>query len=163
GAGGAGARAGRGQVSGRARLQVPVLVAPEGEGLPLPAYATEGASGMDLLAAIDAPVTLAPGRRAAISAGIRVALPPGFEAQVRARSGLARDHGVTMINAVGTIDADFRGTVMVLLINHGEAPFTIRRGDRIAQLVVARVERVEWQAVEALPETARGEGGFGHT
>src|SRR5262249_21369054 len=128
-----------------------------------PEYATAGAAGMDLRAAVEAPVTLDPGERAAISTGIQIALPDGCEGQVRPRSGLARDHGIGMLNSPGTIDADYRGEVTVLLINHGSEPFTIRRGDRIAQLIVAPVTRVEWQRVEELPPTKRGEAGFGHT
>jgi len=140
------------------------IVLEDGAGdLPLPDYATALASGMDLHAAVDEPVTLAPGQRAAISTGIRIALPPGFEAQVRPRSGLAREFGIGMVNAPGTVDGDFRGVISVLLINHGHRPFTIERGHRIAQLVVARVERIEWEQVAELPPTARGEGGFGHT
>ena len=133
------------------------------EDLPLPAYATAGAAGMDLRAAVAAPVTLEQGERVAISTGLRIALPPGYEGQVRPRSGLARDHGISMVNGVGTIDSDFRGVVTVLLINLGQEPFTIRRGDRIAQLVVAPVVRVEWEPVADLPPTCRGEGGFGHS
>jgi len=131
--------------------------------LPLPAYATAHAAGMDLLAAVSAPVTLAPGARALIPTGIALALPPGFEAQVRARSGLALRHGIGVLNAPGTIDADYRGEVGVILVNHGEAPFTVERGARIAQLVIARHETVAWQEVTALPASARGEGGFGST
>lgn len=144
-------------------LPVAIAVAPEGEGLPLPQYATDGSVGLDLLAAIPEPVTLAPGERRAISTGIRIALPPGYEAQVRPRSGLARDHGLGMVNAPGTIDPDFRGTIQVLLINLGHELLTIRRGERIAQMVIAPVARVVWQPVDELPETARGDGGFGHT
>ena len=131
--------------------------------LPLPAYATAHAAGMDLLAAVSAPVTLAPGARALIPTGIALALPPGFEAQVRARSGLALRHGIGVLNAPGTIDADYRGEVGVILVNHGEAPFTVERGMRIAQLVIARHATVAWQEVTALPGSARGEGGFGST
>jgi len=131
--------------------------------LPLPAYATAHAAGMDLLAAVSAPVTLAPGARALIPTGIALALPPGFEAQVRARSGLALRHGIGVLNAPGTIDADYRGEVGVILVNLGEAPFTVERGARIAQLVIARHETVAWQEVAALPGSARGEGGFGST
>jgi dUTP pyrophosphatase len=144
-------------------VRVRVSVAPEGEGLPLPAYATADAAGMDLLAAVTEPVTLAPGERRLISTGLRIALPPGYEAQVRPRSGLAIRHGVTMVNTPGTLDADFRGVVQVILINLGTEPFTLKRGDRIAQLVVAPLIRAEWEPVDQLPETARGEGGFGHT
>jgi dUTP pyrophosphatase len=144
-------------------VRVQVSVAPEGEGLPLPAYATADAAGMDLLAAVSEPVTLAPGERRLISTGLRIALPPGYEAQVRPRSGLALRHGVTMVNTPGTIDRDFRGVIQVILINLGAEPFTIQRGERVAQLVVAPVIRAEWEPVDQLPETTRGEGGFGHT
>lgn len=137
---------------------------PDALDLPLPTYATEGASGMDLRAAVTEDLTLTPGGRAKVSTGIRLALPEGCEAQIRPRSGLADAHGVGLINSPGTIDESFRGVIHVLLINWGTAPFTIRRGDRIAQLVVAPVTRVEWhEAEDALPTTARGEGGFGHT
>ncbi len=131
--------------------------------LPLPAYETEHASGMDLRAAVEETLTLAPGARAAVPTGLRIAVPPGFEAQVRPRSGLAIRNGITMINAPGTIDADYRGEIKVLLVNHGDAPFAIHRGDRIAQLVVAPVVHVEWALTDALNDTARGDGGFGHT
>jgi dUTP pyrophosphatase len=144
-------------------LRVAVAPMPEAEGLPLPEYATAGSVGMDLRAAVSDPVTLAPGERALISTGIRIAVPQGYEAQVRPRSGLAIRHGISMVNAPGTIDADFRGVCQVILINHGSEPFTVNRGDRIGQLVVAPVCRVEWEVVDELPDTARGEGGFGHT
>jgi dUTP pyrophosphatase len=134
-----------------------------GADLPLPAYATAHAAGMDLLAAVAAPVTLAPGARALIPTGIAIALPPGFEAQVRARSGLALRHGIAVLNAPGTIDADYRGEVGVILVNHGEAPFVVERGMRVAQMVIARHETAAWREVAALPETARGAGGFGST
>jgi dUTP pyrophosphatase len=142
---------------------VQVTREPSAVDLPLPAYATAGAVGLDLHAAVDAPVTLAPGERAAIPTGLRLAVPEGFEAQIRPRSGLARDHGISMANAVGTLDPDFRGVVQVLLINHGSEPFTVQRGDRIAQIVLARVERVIWREVAELPPSSRGDGGFGHT
>ncbi|NQV81310.1 MAG: dUTP diphosphatase [Alphaproteobacteria bacterium] len=130
--------------------------------LPLPDYATAGSAGMDLRAAIDSPRLLAPGARAAIPTGIRIALDPGHEAQVRPRSGLALKQGLTVLNTPGTIDADYRGEIGVILINHGAETATINRGDRIAQLVVAPVRRVVWQE-GALDETARGAGGFGST
>jgi dUTP pyrophosphatase len=133
------------------------------EDLPLPAYATPGSAGMDLRAAVTEDVVLAPGERRLISTGLRIALPEGYEAQIRPRSGLAARHGVGMVNAPGTVDADFRGVVQVILINLGREPFAIRRGDRIGQMVVAPVVRVTWNEVETLPETARGEGGFGHS
>jgi dUTP pyrophosphatase len=144
-------------------VRVAIERSAEGEGLPLPAYATPGAAGVDLVAACDSPVVLPPGGRALVSSGIRIALPEGFEAQVRPRSGLALKHGITCLNSPGTIDADYRGVVSVILANFGAEPFTIQRGDRIAQMVVAPVTRVEWDDETALSATARGEGGFGHT
>ena len=148
-------------------MKRPVTVAitrePGCEDLPLPAYETEHASGMDLRAAVAEVLALAPGERALVPTGLRIALPPGVEAQIRPRSGLAIRHGVSMVNTPGTIDADYRGEIRVILINHGEKPFTIVRGDRIAQLVIAPVLRATWQAMDMLDETARGEGGFGHT
>ena len=142
---------------------VPVLVKrlPHGEGLDLPAYATAGAAGMDVLAAED--VTLAPGERHAVATGLAIAIPQGYEIQVRPRSGLALNHGITVPNAPGTIDSDYRGEITVILINHGQTAFEIRRGDRVAQLVLAPVVRASWLKVEELDETARGEGGFGST
>ena len=133
------------------------------EDLPLPTYETEHAAGMDLRAAVGAPTVVQPGERVLVPTGLRVALPPGAEAQIRPRSGLAIKHGITLVNSPGTIDADYRGEIRLIVINHGRVPFTIRRGDRIAQMVVAPVHRVEWQLAEALEKTARGEGGFGHT
>jgi dUTP pyrophosphatase len=144
-------------------VRVAVTRTPEGEGLPLPDYATPDAAGMDLHAAVESEVTLQPGERALISTGLRIALPPGFEVQVRPRSGLALRHGISMVNTPGTVDADFRGPVCVLLINHGQEPFTVRRGDRIAQMVIAPVTRAVWEEVAELPPSERGEGGFGHT
>jgi len=129
----------------------------------LPAYMTEHAAGLDLCAAIDAPIAIAPGARAAISTGLAIALPPGFEGQVRPRSGLAKNHGLTVVNAPGTIDADFRGTVTILLINHGSELVTIEPGHRIAQLVIAPVVQGELVEVAELDATARGAGGFGST
>ncbi len=129
----------------------------------LPQYATDGAAGMDLVAALDAPCAIAPGHLALIPCGIAIALPPGFEAQVRPRSGLAARHGVTVLNSPGTIDGDYRGEVKVILINHGAAPFVVDPAMRIAQLVVAPVSRVEWSDTDALSETRRADGGFGHT
>ena len=133
--------------------------------LPLPDYATALAAGMDLRAAVpaDDPVTLAPGQRALVPTGLAIALPAGYEAQVRPRSGLALKHGITCLNGPGTIDADYRGEIGVILVNLGEAPFTIERGMRIAQMVVAPIARVRWQVVETLDDTERGEGGFGST
>lgn len=142
---------------------VPVMVRrlPHGDGLPLPAYATEGAAGMDVVAAED--VTLAPGARHAVATGLAVAIPHGFEIQIRPRSGLALKHGVTVPNTPGTIDSDYRGELKVIMINHGTEPFAIRRGDRVAQLVIAPVTRASWLEVDELDSTARGEGGFGST
>lgn len=138
---------------------------PHSQGLALPAYETTGSAGMDLRAAVaeDAPVTLAPGARALVPTGLKIALEPGHEAQVRPRSGLALKHGLTCLNAPGTIDSDYRGEVGVILVNHGQEPFVIRRGERIAQLVVARHEQAVIAEVETLDETARGAGGFGST
>ena len=129
----------------------------------LPAYETEGSAGMDLRAYLDAPVTLAPMERALIPTGIFLAVPRGYEAQVRARSGLAVKHGIGLVNGIGTIDSDYRGEVKVALINWGREPFTIENGDRIAQLVIAAYERVDWEETDTLDETERGAGGFGHT
>ena len=144
-------------------LQVPLLRLPHGRDLPLPAYASEHAAGVDLLAAVSHPMELAPGARQLIPTGISIALPAGYEAQVRPRSGLALKHGVTLLNSPGTIDADYRGEVGVILINHGETPFVIARGDRIAQLVVAPVTRLAWAESDRLPASRRGKGGFGST
>ena len=142
---------------------VPLLVKrlPHGQGLDLPAYATEGAAGMDVLAAED--VVLAPGGRHAVATGLSLAIPAGYEVQVRPRSGLALKHGISVPNAPGTIDSDYRGELKIILINHGADDFAILRGDRIAQLVLAPVTRATWLEVEDLDETARGEGGFGST
>ncbi len=136
---------------------------PSARDLPLPRYMSDQAAGMDLCAAVEGPVTLAPGGRALVPTGIRIAVPPGYEAQVRPRSGLAAKHGVTVLNSPGTIDADYRGEVCVALINHGQEPFTIRRGDRIAQMVISPVARVEVKSMDSLDDTRRGAGGFGHT
>ena len=134
-----------------------------GGDVPLPSHQTIGSAGMDLPAAVLEPVTLAPGERRLIPCGFAIALPDGYEAQIRPRSGLAHRFGVTVLNAPGTIDADYRGEVCALLVNHGSEPFVVKRGDRIAQLVVASVARVDWSVVEELPGTSRGGGGFGHT
>ncbi|HYH36618.1 MAG TPA: dUTP diphosphatase [Azospirillum sp.] len=144
-------------------VTVPVLRLAHAEGLELPAYATADSAGLDLVAAVAEPVVLPPGGRALVPTGLAIALPPGFEAQVRPRSGLALKHGVTVLNTPGTIDADYRGEVGVILINHGAEPFTVNRGDRVAQLVLARYERIAWEPTDRLPETARGAGGFGST
>jgi dUTP pyrophosphatase len=144
-------------------IPVRIVVEAHGEGIALPTYETDGSAGMDLRAAISESITVAPGARALVPTGIRIALPVGTEAQVRPRSGLAIRNGISMVNSPGTIDADYRGEIQVILINHGHEDFTINRGDRIAQLVIAPVLRAEWQPVDSLDETDRGEGGFGHT
>jgi len=131
--------------------------------LPMPAYATAGAAGADVCAALAAPLSLVPGARALVPTGLRLAIPPHCEVQVRPRSGWAARSGLTVLNAPGTIDSDFRGELQILLVNLGEAPVTIERGDRIAQLVVAPIVRAAWRAAHSLPETARGDGGFGST
>ncbi|HEX9568133.1 MAG TPA: dUTP diphosphatase [Rhodospirillales bacterium] len=145
--------------------EVPVTIQrlPHGAGLPLPAPATAASAGADLLAAVGEPVTLMPGQRVLVPTGIAIALPQGYEAQVRPRSGLAAEHGVTLLNSPGTIDADYRGEIGVLLINHGAAPFKISRGMRVAQLVIAPVSRARWREADTLEETTRGAGGFGST
>ncbi len=147
------------------RAEVSVLRLPHAKGLPLPEYQSALAAGLDLLAAIpeNGPVTIAPGRSAMIPTGIALALPEGFEGQVRPRSGLAAKHAVTVLNSPGTIDADYRGEVSVLLINHGPESFSVTRGMRIAQLVIATIAQVALVEVEKLPETTRGTGGFGST
>jgi dUTP pyrophosphatase len=144
---------------------VSIVRLPHGEDLPLPSYQSAAAAGLDLLAAVpaDAPLVIAPGRHAAVPTGVAIALPAGTEAQVRPRSGLARQHGVTVLNAPGTIDADYRGEIQVLLINHGAEPFAVTRGMRIAQLVIGPVARVRLSEVPGLDETPRGAGGFGST
>ncbi len=144
-------------------VPLPVRRLPHGADLPLPAYATDGAAGFDLLAAVIDPQTLAPGKRALIPTGLAIAIPAGYEGQVRPRSGLAAKHGLTVLNAPGTIDADYRGEVQVILINHGDLPFTVERGMRIAQFLLAPVTRATLTLVEDLDETARGAGGFGST
>ena len=146
-------------------IDVRVQRLPHAQGLPLPRYATGGAAGMDLIAALpeDMPLTLAPGARALVPTGLAIALPQGFEAQVRPRSGLAAKNGVTVLNSPGTVDCDYRGEVKVILINHGAEAFLIERGTRVAQMVVAPVTRAALHEVETLDETARGQGGFGST
>ena len=129
----------------------------------LPAYMTEQSSGMDLYAFVEGKITLQPGERKLIPTGISMAIPEGFEGQVRPRSGLAIRHGIGVVNAPGTIDADYRGEIAILLINYGQEPFTVRSGDRIAQMIISRVARATWEEVDVLPSTARQEGGFGHT
>jgi dUTP pyrophosphatase len=152
-------------IDGSAREPVTLAVRrlPHNADLPLPSYETEHAAGMDLPAAVTEELVLAPGARALVPTGLAIALPQGFEAQVRPRSGLAARHGITLLNTPGTIDADYRGEVKVILINLGDAPFTVTRGTRIAQMVIAPVTRAAIDEVAILPETARGAGGFGST
>jgi dUTP pyrophosphatase len=144
-------------------LEVALQVLPHGDGLPLPGYATADSAGVDLAAALEAPLVLAPGERRAVPTGIALALPSGYEGQVRPRSGLALRSGVTVLNSPGTIDADYRGEVCVILANLGGDSVTIARGERIAQLVIAPVSRVAWRRVAALPQSGRGAAGFGST
>jgi dUTP pyrophosphatase len=144
-------------------ITVPVVRLPHGTGLDLPGYATSHAAGVDLLAAIEANVVLRPGGRALIPTGLAIALPEGYEAQLRPRSGLALKHGLTLLNSPGTIDADYRGEIGVILANLGSEDFTVTRGMRIAQMVVAPVSALAWSEVERLPESGRGGGGFGST
>ena len=146
-------------------VRVDIQQLPHGKGLPLPAYQTAHAAGLDLLAAVpeDAPIFLAPGEHAMIPTGLAIALPVGHEAQVRPRSGLAAKHGVTVLNSPGTVDADYRGEICVLLINHGDETFLVQRGERIAQMVIAPVSRVELVPTDSLSATDRGSGGFGST
>jgi dUTP pyrophosphatase len=148
-----------------ATVKIDIRQLPHGEGLTLPAYQSAHAAGLDLLAAVPeaSPLTLAPGQRALVPTGLTIALPPGYEAQVRPRSGLAAKHGVTVLNAPGTVDADYRGEISVILINHGTEPFAIRRGERIAQMVIATVTRAELVVAAELSATERGSGGFGST
>jgi len=142
---------------------IEVVRLPHAQDLPLPSYATGGAAGMDLLAAVSEPIVIAPGARALVPTGLRLALPPGHELQVRPRSGLALKHGIVLPNSPGTIDEDFRGELQVIVLNAGAEPFTVERGMRIAQAVLAPVTRAAWREVEALPDSARGAGGFGST
>jgi dUTP pyrophosphatase len=145
------------------RIDVAIIRRPGAADLTEPAYETADSAGMDLPAAVESDVVLVPGGRALVPTGFAIALPSGYEAQIRPRSGLALKHGVTVLNSPGTIDADYRGEIGVILVNHGDTPFTIRRGDRIAQMVVAPVVQVIWQTRETLDETVRGSGGFGST
>lgn len=147
----------------KAGLTVRVKRLPHGQDLPLPSYATAGAAGMDLLAAVPEAVTLQPGGRTVIPTGLCIALPPGYELQVRPRSGLALKHGIILPNSPGTIDEDYRGEVGVIVLNAGDQPFTVEHGMRIAQAVIAPVERITWAEHDSLDETARGAGGFGST
>lgn len=143
--------------------EIAVVRLAEGEGLPLPAYMSDGAAGADIVAAVHEDLVLAPGQRALVPTGFALEIPPGFEVQVRPRSGLAMKHGVTLLNTPGTIDSDYRGPVGVILVNHGHEPFTVRRGERIAQLVVSPVVQAAFGEAELLGATGRGEGGFGST
>lgn len=145
------------------QIEVAVRRLPHGSDLALPAYASAGSAGLDLLAAIESEMALAPGQRCLVPCGISLALPDGYEAQVRPRSGLALKHGLTLLNSPGTIDSDYRGEIGVVLVNHGDAPFTVARGMRIAQLVVAPVVRAVLVEAQVLPESARGANGFGST
>lgn len=142
---------------------IDVVRLPHAEGLPLPTYATDGAAGMDLLAAVMSPVVIPPGGRMLVPTGLRIAIPPGYELQVRPRSGLALKNGIVLPNSPGTIDEDYRGELGVIVMNAGDAPFTVERGMRIAQAVIAPVVRAAWREVAELPDTARGAGGFGST
>ena len=144
-------------------IEIAIRRLPHGADLALPAYATALSAGLDLLAAVTEPVILAPGQRRLIPTGIAIALPAGFEAQIRPRSGLALKNGISLVNSPGTIDADYRGEIGVIVINHSDQPFTVERGTRIAQMVIARHERATWVEVDNLDETARGSGGFGST
>lgn len=145
------------------RIRVQIKKEPHASNLSLPVYKTHGSAGVDLCAAIEESAVLEPGERRLIPTGIRIALPDGYEAQIRSRSGLAFEHGIGMVNSPGTIDSDYRGEIKVVLINWSSEPFTLHRGDRIAQMVIAPVVQVDWQETDALDETERGDGGFGHT
>lgn len=144
-------------------MKIQIKKLPNAKDLPLPAYETHGSVGMDLRAAIEGEVIIEPGTISLISCGVAIAVPVGFEAQIRPRSGLAATHSLIIPNSPGTIDSDYRGEVKVLLLNSGHKPFTVKRGMRIAQMVIAPVGRAEWHEVECLPETARSDGGYGHT
>lgn len=144
-------------------VHIPIEVLPAARGLELPAFQTAGSAGADVRAAVDGSLTLEPGKMAKVPTGLKVSIPRGYEIQVRPRSGLAARHAITLVNAPGTIDSDYRGEICVLLINLGREPFVVNRGDRIAQLVLSRVDRIEWLVVDSVDETTRGQGGFGHT
>ena len=145
------------------RVELLIRVRDDCKDIPLPKYMSEHASGLDICAAVPEPLVLGPGERALVPAGFRMALPPGYEAQVRPRSGLAIKHGITVLNTPGTIDSDYRGEVKVILANLGAEPFTIHRGDRIAQMVIQPIVQADLKSVDELPDSARGHGGFGHT
>jgi dUTP pyrophosphatase len=144
-------------------IRVPIQKRPDCEDIPLPRYMTANAAGMDICAAVKGDITVGPGERVLVPTGIRVAIPEGYEAEIRPRSGLAIHHGVTLLNSPGTIDADYRGDIGVIMINLGQSSFTIKRGDRIAQMVVRRISRVAWRESNELSVSERGQGGFGHT
>jgi dUTP pyrophosphatase len=145
------------------RVKVLVQRLPHARDMPLPAYATAGSAGLDLLAANDTEIEIEPDARVAVPCGIAIALPEGYEAQVRPRSGLALNHGITLLNAPGTIDSDYRGEIKAILINHGDAPFRVERGMKIAQMVIAPVQQVDFEEARELPQTQRAAGGFGST
>lgn len=147
----------------RGPVRVAVEVLPHGRGIELPSFQTAGSAGADVRAAVEAPLAIEPGRAALVPAGIKIAIPPGYEVQVRPRSGLAIKNRILVPNSPGTIDSDYRGEVKVILLNAGDETFIVNRGDRIAQMVLARVERLEWDLVESVDATQRGAGGFGHT
>ena len=147
----------------RKTVRLPVEVMEHAQGLPLPGYMTARAAGMDLRAAVSGPLILEPGKTALVPTGLKAAVPPGYELQIRPRSGLAARHGIGLLNAPGTVDPDYRGEIKIILINHGVEPFTIRRGDRIAQMVLCPIPRVVLRPVKRLSSTVRGRGGFGHT
>ena len=147
----------------REAVRVAVRRAPGCDDIPFPRYMSPGAAGFDLPAAVDSELAVEPGAFASVPTGLFVAIPPGYEGQVRPRSGLAVKHGVTVLNTPGTVDSDYRGEVRVILVNHGSEPFTVRRGDRIAQMIIAPVTRAHLEPLDELPSTRRGEGGFGHT
>jgi len=144
-------------------FSIPIKILPHGVGLPLPRYSTAGSAGIDLCAAIQDRLTLIPGETQPVPTGIAIAIPEGYEGQVRPRSGLARKSQIGILNSPGTVDSDYRGEVQVLLTNFSQTPFTLQRGDRIAQLVITKYETIEWDPTDELPESGRGEGGFGHT
>jgi dUTP pyrophosphatase len=145
------------------QVSIALKILDHAKDLPLPAYATAQAAGMDIVAAIDEPIVMQPGERALIPTGLSIALPAGFECQIRPRSGLAAKNGVTVLNSPGTVDADYRGEIKAILINLGQEPFTIERGMRIAQMIIARYTQASWSVVADLDETSRGAGGFGST
>ncbi len=145
------------------RITVPVVILDNGKGLPLPEYASTGSAGMDLRAAINGDIVITARETIAVATGISIALPDGIEGQVRPRSGLALNHGIGVINSPGTIDSDYRGEIKILLTNFSNKSYTVRRGDRIGQLVISRFEKATWHPVDNLPESERGEGGFGHS